>query len=133
MQAAQAPSTAPERSVAALTAAGFGALTLWALSLLHGLSPEFHPSWRMVSEYANGRHGGLLAAMFVSWALSSWLLAYALYPLAATWPAKLGVLNPRAWPAIDHDQGDCRAARRQAWADRQPRRWRSCPAAARAP
>lgn len=90
MQAAQAASTAPERSVSALAAAGFGALTLLALSLLHALSSEFEPSWRMVSEYANGRHGWLLAAMFVSWALSSWLLAYALYPLAATWPGKLG-------------------------------------------
>lgn len=27
-----------------------------ALIALHVLSPQFHPSWRMVSEYANGNH-----------------------------------------------------------------------------
>lgn len=86
------PTASPKRSGVATAAAGFAALTLLALTLLHVMSPEFQPSWRMVSEYANGRHGWLLAVMFISWALSSWLLAYALYPLATTWPAKLGIL-----------------------------------------
>ncbi|MEQ1612064.1 MAG: DUF998 domain-containing protein [Hyphomicrobiaceae bacterium] len=80
------------RPLALTLAAALAIVTLLILALLHVMSPEFRPSWRMVSEYANGRHGWLLAAMFISWALSSWLLAYALYPLAATWPAKLGVL-----------------------------------------
>jgi Protein of unknown function (DUF998) len=69
--------------------AAIGALV--ALLMLHVLSPEFHPSWRMVSEYANGHHGWVLALMFVCWAVSTWALAVALYPLATTWPAKIGI------------------------------------------
>ena len=45
----------------------------------------------MVSEYANGRYGWMLALMFVSWAISTWALAFALSPLATTWPARLGI------------------------------------------
>lgn len=79
-------------STAAATAAGgFAIVTLLILGLLHVLSPEFAPSWRMVSEYANGRHEWLLSLMFLCWALSSWLLAYALYRLAETRPARLGI------------------------------------------
>ncbi|MEQ1650930.1 MAG: DUF998 domain-containing protein, partial [Hyphomicrobium sp.] len=66
-------------------------VTLALLALLHQVSPEFDPSWRMVSEYANGRYGWVLALMFVSWAVSTWALAFALYPLAKTWPARLGI------------------------------------------
>lgn len=88
----ETPAGHEAKSRAALAAAGLAACTLLALILLHVLSPEFQPGWRMVSEYANGRHGWLLAMMFISWALSSWLLAYALYPFATTWPAKFGIL-----------------------------------------
>jgi len=35
-----------------------GALTLVLLAALHILSPEFNPSWRMVSEYALDRSAG---------------------------------------------------------------------------
>ena len=45
------------------------------LASLHVLSPEFDPSWRVVSEYANGRYGWVLSLMFASWALSSLALA----------------------------------------------------------
>jgi hypothetical protein len=48
------------------------------LASLHILSPEFDPSWHMVSEYANGDYGSVLSAMFMAWAVSSWALAYAL-------------------------------------------------------
>jgi hypothetical protein len=82
---------AAHRTAAAL-AGLLAATTLVILGLLHALSPEFDPSWRMVSEYANGSYGWLLSAMFVCWALSTWLLAYALWPLAHTFAAKLGVL-----------------------------------------
>lgn len=75
----------------ATAAAAFGGITLLILAILHVLSPEFDPSWRMVSEYANGRYRWALSAMFLSWAISSWLLAWALFPLARTFPAKLGV------------------------------------------
>ena len=30
--------------------------TLLTLAVLHILSPEFAPAWRMVSEYANGNY-----------------------------------------------------------------------------
>lgn len=53
-----------------------------ALIFLHLLSPELEPSWRMVSEYANGRHGWLLAIMFFAWAAGSFALAGALWPLS---------------------------------------------------
>ena len=38
-----------------------------ALLLLHILSPEFAPSWRMVSEYANGHYNWLLTIVFLGW------------------------------------------------------------------
>ena len=72
-------------------AAAMAVVTLVLLGLLHLVSPEFDPSWRMVSEYANGRFGWVLALMFVSWAVSTWALAFALYPLTTTWPAGLGI------------------------------------------
>lgn len=53
-----------------------------ALIFLHLLSPELEPSWRMVSEYANGRHGWLLTIMFFAWAAGSFALAGALWPLS---------------------------------------------------
>ncbi|MBP6773567.1 MAG: DUF998 domain-containing protein [Gemmatimonadaceae bacterium] len=53
---------------------------LLCLAALHVLSPEFDPSWRMVSEYANGSYGWLLSLMFVCWAVSTWALAAALKP-----------------------------------------------------
>jgi hypothetical protein len=57
-----------------------GLATLLLLLALHVLSPEFSPSWRMVSEYAFGRYGWVLSLMFLSWGISSWALALALRP-----------------------------------------------------
>jgi hypothetical protein len=62
-----------------------------ALLALHPLSPEYPPSWRMISEYANGRHKGVLTAMFLAWALASVALAWALRPLAGGWAGGLGL------------------------------------------
>jgi hypothetical protein len=58
--------------------AATGAVLL-LLASLHVLSPEFDPSWRVVSEYANGRYGWVLSLMFAFWALSSWALAFAVW------------------------------------------------------
>ena len=66
--------------------------TLLLLASLHVLSPELDPSWRMVSEYANGQHGWVLSLMFSAWALSSWALAIALRSLAVTKAAKVGLV-----------------------------------------
>jgi Protein of unknown function (DUF998) len=64
---------------AALMAMAAAASTLSLLAALHVLSPEFDPSLRVVSEYANGRYGWVLSLMFASWAVSSWSLAIALW------------------------------------------------------
>jgi Protein of unknown function (DUF998) len=53
--------------------------TLLLLVSLHVLSPEFSPSWRMVSEYAFGHYAWVLSLMFVCWAVSSWALAIAIW------------------------------------------------------
>jgi hypothetical protein len=63
-----------------------------ALLLLHALSPEFAPSWRMVSEYANGRHQWLLTIVFAAWAASSFALVFALWPLRGTSLGSIGLV-----------------------------------------
>ena len=69
------------------------AVSCASLVLLHLLSPEFAPSWRMVSEYANGRFGWLLTLVFLGWALSSFALLVALWPLwSGTLPGKVGLI-----------------------------------------
>jgi len=45
-------------------------IALLLLALLHVVSPEFDPSWRMISEYANGKHGWILSLMFAFWGIS---------------------------------------------------------------
>lgn len=44
-----------------------GVLSLLCLLALHFVSSEFEPSWRMVSEYAMGKHKQLLSAFFYLW------------------------------------------------------------------
>src|SRR5271169_3378910 len=53
-------------------AASAGALVL--LALLHVVRPEFDPTWRMISEYANGRHSWILSLVFAFWGISQWAL-----------------------------------------------------------
>jgi hypothetical protein len=77
---------------AAYVALGATTVSATALLLLHGLSPEFVPSWRMVSEYANGRLPWLLTVVFVGWAISSFALAAALWPVSASLLGKIGLL-----------------------------------------
>jgi hypothetical protein len=72
----------------AIMATGLSALALLAL---HRLSPEFDPSWRMVSEYANGQYRTVLTVMFLAWALGSLALAAALWPLGSTWLGLIGL------------------------------------------
>jgi hypothetical protein len=70
-------------------ASGVAAIVL--LAALHILSPEFDPSWRMVSEYALGQHDLVLSIMFVSWALSSIALFFALGSKIQTVGGKIGL------------------------------------------
>ena len=50
------------------------------LAALHVLSPEFSPSWRVISEYAFGRYGWVLSLMFLSSGIGTWALAAAIWP-----------------------------------------------------
>ena len=68
-----------------------GALTLVLLAALHILSPEFNPSWRMVSEYALGSFGWVLALMFIVWAISAGTLYVTIRPLVQTAAGKVGL------------------------------------------
>jgi hypothetical protein len=65
--------------------------TLLSLAILHILSPEFAPSWRMVSEYANGNYSWVLSLMFIFWAISSWILAYTIWSEVKTTAGKVGL------------------------------------------
>lgn len=66
-------------------------ISIFALILLHFLSPEFDPSWRMVSEYANGNFGGVLFIMFASWGIGSLALAYSLKNILQSKTGKVGL------------------------------------------
>jgi hypothetical protein len=68
------------------------AAVLLLLASLHVLSPEFDPSWRMVSEYANGQYGWVLSLMFASWAVSSWSLAFAIWSQVGTRTGKISLV-----------------------------------------
>jgi len=61
------------------------------LAALHVLSPEFSPSWRVVSEYAFGHYAWVLSLMFVSWAIGSWALVIAIWSQVHTNPGKVGL------------------------------------------
>ncbi len=75
---------------AARAAFALAAIVLLLLAALHVLSPEFDPSWRVVSEYANGHYGWVLSLMFACWALSTWALAYAVRSQLTTTAGKIG-------------------------------------------
>ena len=72
----------------ALVATG---VTILLLVALHVLSPEFSPSWRMISEYAFGHYAWVLSMMFLSWGISSWALAVAIQSQIHTNAGKLGL------------------------------------------
>jgi len=78
-------STTARYSIAASIAA------LLSLAILHVLSPEFAPSWRMVSEYANGEYSWVLSLMFIFWAISSWILAFTIWSEVKTTAGKVGL------------------------------------------
>jgi hypothetical membrane protein len=77
---------------AARLAIAAGAAVLLLLAGLHVLSPEFDPSWRMVSEYANGQYAWVLSLMFVAWAISSWALAAAIWSHVRTRAGRIGLV-----------------------------------------
>jgi Protein of unknown function (DUF998) len=70
---------------------GAAAAVLLLLASLHVLSPEFDPSFRMVSEYALGHYGWVLSLMFLAWGMSSWALALAIWSQVKTKAGKVGL------------------------------------------
>lgn len=79
-------------SGAAWLAIGATLVSAFALVALHFLSPQFHPSWRMVSEYANGNYHWVLTVVFLTWALGSFALAFALRPSVSGWIGAAGLV-----------------------------------------
>lgn len=77
--------------LAQLTMATSG-LSLLCLLALHIASPEFQPSWRMISEYAMGRHKWLITSFFFLWGISSLLLSFLLSQVVTSWVGVLGVV-----------------------------------------
>ena len=73
--------------LAARTVIGAAAVALIALAALHILKPEVHPSRNMISQYALGRHGWVMALCFVAFAAASGCLFAA---LIARVPSLLG-------------------------------------------
>lgn len=64
-----------------------GSISLLSLAVLHFTSPEFSPSWRMVSEYAMGKYKWILTLFFFMWGVSSILLAIGLLQVVnGFWP-----------------------------------------------
>ena len=67
-------------------------LSLLCLLTLHFVSPEFKPSWRMISEYALGKYKWLITAFFYLWGIASILLSTLLWSeVSSTW-GKIGVI-----------------------------------------
>lgn len=78
-------------SMLAILTMASGILSLLALLLLHFVSPEYKPSWRMVSEYALGNHKWLLTSFFLLWGFSSLSLSLLIWSIVVSIWAKLGV------------------------------------------
>jgi hypothetical protein len=79
-------------AAAAYVAISATVLSFAALTLLHVVSPEFAPSWRMVSEYANGGYASLLLLVFLAWSLSSFALVVGLSPVWTSGLGKAGLI-----------------------------------------
>ena len=69
-----------------------GIASLLSLLILHFVSPEFQPSWRMVSEYAMGKHKWLITSFFLLWGASSLLLSFLLWDLVSGIWARVGII-----------------------------------------
>ena len=76
--------------LAARVVIGAAALALTALAALHVLKPEIHPSRTMISHYALGSHGWVMALSFAAFGGASAALFAALLMLIAPMPSVLG-------------------------------------------
>ncbi|WP_192348750.1 DUF998 domain-containing protein [Algoriphagus sp. Y33] len=71
---------------------GLSSLSLLSLIVLHFVSPNFKPSWRMISEYALGNHKWLIILFFICWGLAFMLLTIPLWTEVSSIWAKIGVV-----------------------------------------
>lgn len=69
-----------------------GGISLLCLQLLHFLSPEYEPSWRMISEYAMGKYKAFLTAFFVFSALCTMMLPLLLWNETTGLWSKIGIV-----------------------------------------
>src|SRR5580658_6549994 len=65
--------------LAARAVIGAAAVALIALASLHVLKPDIHPSRNMISQYALGRHGWVMALCFAAFGAASAFLFAALF------------------------------------------------------
>lgn len=70
---------------------GAAAAFVVLLAVLHLIKPEFDPSWRMVSEYAIGRYGWVMALAFLSISWSGVALFAAIRTHISTAGGKVGL------------------------------------------
>jgi hypothetical protein len=66
--------------------------TVALLASLRALSPEFDPSYRLMSEYALGRYGWVLSLTFLAWGASSWALAFTIRPHIRSRGGRVGLV-----------------------------------------
>ncbi|MFT3845285.1 MAG: DUF998 domain-containing protein [Lacibacter sp.] len=78
-------------SVFAGSTIAFGITAITAMVVLHFVSKEFKPGFRMISEYALGNHKWLLTTFFFCWGLCSISSGLMLWNIASTGWAKFGV------------------------------------------
>lgn len=82
----------PYSDLLALLILGTGFLSVFLLFLLHFLSPEYHPGWRMIREYANGKHRWAITWFFLFWGTSTFLTSVLLWNEVSTGWALTGVV-----------------------------------------
>lgn len=79
-------------SILANCTIALGTISLMCLLILHFVSSEFKPSFRMISEYALGNHKWLITVFFICWGLCSITSSIMLWEIVATGWAKFGVI-----------------------------------------
>ncbi len=77
--------------IAAQLSIAMGIIEILLLAALHFLSPEFDPTWRVISEYALGNFSWVLSLLFISGTLNVWCLAYSLHKELVTMWGKIGL------------------------------------------
>lgn len=79
-------------SIFANSTIAFGVISILCLLALHFTSTEFKPNFRMVSEYALGKHKWLLTIFFLCWGLCSISSGFMMWNVVTTGWAKFGVV-----------------------------------------